>query len=44
LTDLLIGRVFYEGVGRIFEDLLPALERSQMVAAPEPPAQPWPRL
>ncbi len=43
LTDLLIGRVFYEGVGRIFDDMLPALERSRMVAASEPPAQPGPQ-
>ena len=27
LTDLLIGRIFYDGVGRIFEDMDPALER-----------------
>jgi flavin-dependent dehydrogenase len=29
LTDLLIGRVFHEGAGRIFDDLMPALEQAR---------------
>lgn len=29
LTDLLIGRVFYDGAGRIFDDLMPALEQAR---------------
>jgi len=28
LTDLLIGRIFYDGAGRIFDDMDPALEKS----------------
>jgi len=29
LTDLLIGRIFYDGAGRIFEDMKPALEEAK---------------
>ena len=29
LTDLLIGRVFYDGAGNIFQDLDPAIERAE---------------
>ena len=29
LTDLLIGRVFHDGAGRIFDDLMPALDRAR---------------
>ena len=29
LTDLLIGRVFYDGAGRIFDDMQPALEQAK---------------
>jgi geranylgeranyl reductase family protein len=29
LTDLLIGRVFHDGAGRIFDDLMPALQRAK---------------
>ncbi len=29
LTDLLIGRIFYEGAGRIFDDMEPAIESLQ---------------
>lgn len=29
LTDLLIGRVFHDGAGRIFDDLIPALEQAR---------------
>lgn len=32
LTDLLVGRVFHEGAGRIFDDMTPALERSRRMA------------
>ena len=28
LTDLLIGRIFYDGAGRIFDDMDPAIEQS----------------
>ncbi len=31
LTDLLIGRVFHDGAGRIFDDLIPALERARQM-------------
>ena len=29
LTDLLIGRIFYDGAGRIFDDMDPALEQAK---------------
>jgi len=29
LTDLLIGRIFYDGAGKIFDDLEPALEQAK---------------
>ena len=29
LTDLLIGRIFYDGAGKIFDDLDPALEAAR---------------
>ena len=32
LTDLLIGRAFYPGAGRIFDDLEPALEAARSAA------------
>lgn len=32
LTDLLIGRTFYDGAGRLFEDLDPALARAEAEA------------
>ncbi|MCL4203407.1 MAG: tryptophan 7-halogenase [Pirellulaceae bacterium] len=31
LTDLLIGRVFHDGAGRIFDDLMPALDRARQM-------------
>ncbi len=33
LTDLLIGRVFHDGAGRIFDDMLPAIKLAQQAAA-----------
>ena len=29
LTDLLIGRIFYDGAGKIFDDMDPALEAAR---------------
>jgi flavin-dependent dehydrogenase len=34
LTDLLIGRVFHAGAGRIFDDMVPAIEQARRMAAP----------
>jgi hypothetical protein len=28
LTDLLIGRIFHEGAGRIFDDMDPAIKKA----------------
>jgi flavin-dependent dehydrogenase len=36
LTDLLIGRVFHDGAGRIFDDMTPALEQARRMAAEMP--------
>ena len=36
LTDLLIGRVFHDGAGRIFDDMTPAIEQAQRMAAELP--------
>jgi flavin-dependent dehydrogenase len=33
LTDLLIGRIFYDGAGRIFDDMSPAIEQSKLMAS-----------
>jgi flavin-dependent dehydrogenase len=33
LTDLLIGRIFYDGAGKIFDDMDPALEDAKREAA-----------
>jgi flavin-dependent dehydrogenase len=32
LTDLLVGRVFHEGAGRIFDDMIPAIEQARRSA------------
>jgi flavin-dependent dehydrogenase len=32
LTDLLIGRIFHEGAGRIFDDMRPAIQQSKGMA------------
>lgn len=32
LTDLLIGRIFYDGAGKIFDDMEPALEEAKQAA------------
>ena len=32
LTDLLIGRIFYDGAGKIFEDMEPALQVAKQAA------------
>jgi flavin-dependent dehydrogenase len=34
LTDLLIGRVFHPGAGRLFDDLIPALQKARTMAEP----------
>ena len=34
LTNLLIGRVFEDGAGKIFEDLDPAIEKAKVAASP----------
>lgn len=36
LTDLLIGRIFYDGAGRIFDDMQPRLEQSADCSAHQP--------
>ncbi|QDU94301.1 NAD(P)/FAD-dependent oxidoreductase [Lignipirellula cremea] len=33
LTDLLIGRIFYDGAGRIFDDMTPAIEQARQDAS-----------
>jgi flavin-dependent dehydrogenase len=33
LTDLLIGRIFYDGAGRIFEDMEPELAEAKQAAS-----------
>jgi len=33
LTDLLIGRIFYDGAGDIFKDMTPAMKQAKMEAA-----------
>jgi flavin-dependent dehydrogenase len=32
LTDLLIGRIFHDGAGRIFDDMLPAMDKAKKMA------------
>jgi hypothetical protein len=32
LTDLLIGRIFYDGAGRIFDDMNPELAKAKQAA------------
>ena len=36
LTDLLIGRIFHDGAGQIFDDMLPAIDEAKRMAGNQP--------